>query len=123
MKKITLIIFVFALAFGVQSCKKVEMPTVVTKDATNVEYATATINAEVTGDGNADVTDRGFVYSTIEDLSVGQPGVTKTQTGSGTGAFSLDLSTLSPNTTYYFKAYAENEEGLVYGSKLSFTTK
>lgn len=40
----------------------------------------------------------------------------------GTGAFSLSLTGLSANTTYYVRAYAKNSEGYSYGGEVSFTT-
>jgi hypothetical protein len=43
--------------------------------------------------------------------------------GSGTGSFSATLTGLSPNTTYYARAYATNAQGTSYGSQVSFTTE
>jgi hypothetical protein len=42
--------------------------------------------------------------------------------GSGTGVFTSYLSGLTPNTTYYVRAYATNAAGTSYGNELSFTT-
>lgn len=38
------------------------------------------------------------------------------------GSFSSDIASLSPNTTYYVKAFAENSLGVTYGDEVSFTT-
>lgn len=40
----------------------------------------------------------------------------------GTGSFSSTLDSLSPNTTYYVRAYAVSDNGLAYGEELTFTT-
>ncbi len=40
----------------------------------------------------------------------------------GTGAFFLDVASLDPGATYYFRAYATNPVGTSYGSELSFKT-
>lgn len=41
---------------------------------------------------------------------------------SGEGSFSTTLIWLTPNTTYYVRAYAITEEGIIYGNEESFTT-
>jgi len=47
---------------------------------------------------------------------------TKTLDGSGTGTFTSSLTGLTPNTTYYVRAYATNSVGTAYGNEVSFTT-
>jgi uncharacterized protein (TIGR02145 family) len=47
---------------------------------------------------------------------------TKTVDGTGTGAFPSNLTRLTPNTTYYVRAYAENLAGFGYGEERSFKT-
>jgi hypothetical protein len=42
--------------------------------------------------------------------------------GSGLGTFTAGLNGLTPDTTYYIRAYAVNSIGAVYGSELSFST-
>lgn len=39
------------------------------------------------------------------------------------GSFTVNLTGLEPNTTYYLKAYAINSAGVAYGSEVSFTTQ
>ncbi|HNR94570.1 MAG TPA: lamin tail domain-containing protein, partial [Kiritimatiellia bacterium] len=73
----------------------------------------------MTAQGSAAVTNRGVCYKTSAGVAITD---NKTQSGSGTGAFSVNLSSLSVNTKYYFKAYAINTAGTTLGSELSFTT-
>jgi len=40
-----------------------------------------------------------------------------------TGVFTVSLTELTPNTTYYVRAYATNEAGTGYGDVLTFTTE
>lgn len=40
----------------------------------------------------------------------------------GPGSFSMLIRNLNPGTKYYYRAFAENELGTVYGEELSFTT-
>ena len=95
-------------------------PTVSTKEATNVEYHTATITADVISDGGADVTERGICYSTAENPTTES---TKIISGKGTGSYTINLSNLQDSTTYYVRAYAINKKGIAYGEQKSFMTK
>ena len=45
-----------------------------------------------------------------------------TDDGNGTGTFSSSITNLSASSTYYVRAYAQNEAGTVYGNEKSFTT-
>jgi len=97
----------------------ITIPTVTTTDVTTFTSTSATVGGNVTSDGNATVTDHGVYWGTSQNPeSTG----TKLQIGSGTGTFSTSLSGLSPNTTYYVKAYATNSQGTGYGNEVSFTT-
>lgn len=42
--------------------------------------------------------------------------------GTGTGSYSVGITGLSPNTTYYVRSFATNSVGTGYGSQISFTT-
>lgn len=99
-------------------------PTVFSLDATSVTATSATLNGNVSADGGAEVTERGFVHSTSDATpELGEPGVTQAASASGgTGLIDAALSGLSANTTYYFQAYAINSAGTTYGGVLSFTT-
>ena len=95
-------------------------PTVSINEVTNVGYHTATIAAEVTSDGGADVTERGICYSTAENPTTES---TKIISGKGTGSYTINLSNLQDSTTYYVRAYAINKKGIAYGEQKSFITK
>jgi len=73
----------------------------------------------VTDDGGAEVTSRGVCWSTTENPTTGN---NKTTDGSGTGSFTSSLTSLTPGTEYYIRAYAINSEGTAYGNQVSFTT-
>ena len=45
-----------------------------------------------------------------------------TSDGMGMGNFTSSLEGLSPNTTYYMRAYIVTEYGITYGNEVSFTT-
>jgi uncharacterized repeat protein (TIGR01451 family) len=92
-------------------------PDVTTRNATNVSTSSATLNGRV--DGNGSSVRAWFEYGTNTNL-----GYTTSQNsyGSGSTDYSRSISGLYPNTTYYFRAVAENSDGTDYGSILSFRT-
>ena len=90
-------------------------PTVQTGEATNIAAYSATLVGNVTSDGGATVTERGFVYGTsASDLSQA------VQSGSGMGSFTKAIAGLTASTTYYYKAYATNSVGTAYGEIKEF---
>ena len=97
------------------------IPSVTTGVASSVATSTLTLNGSITVTGGADATQSGFAYGTDATLTT----VIATSTlGAQTGTASLteNLTGLTPNTTYYFRAYATNSAGTGYGSILSTTT-
>ena len=92
---------------------------VTTTTVTNVTSTTAICGGEVISDGGFTVTTRGVCYSTTPNPTVSSP---HTSDGSGTGSFVSNLTPLTPNTTYYYRAYATNANGAVYGEERNFTT-
>ena len=97
----------------------VTAPTVVTSAVTQIAETTAVAGGNVTSDGGASVTERGVVYSTSANPTTAN---SKVASGSGTGAFTCNLTGLQPNTTYYVRAYAVNSKGTSYGEQVTFTT-
>ena len=98
---------------------QVTVPTVTTSTVTQITETTAMAGGNVTSDGGASVTERGVVYSTSSNPTTAS---NKVASGSGTGAFTCNLTGLQPNTTYYVRAYAVNSKGTSYGEEVSFTT-
>lgn len=94
-------------------------PTVTTTSASSVTSTTATTGGNVTADGGANVTVRGVCYGTSQNPTVSG---SHTTDGTGTGAFTSNLTGLTPGTTYYVRAYATNSAGTSYGSQITFTT-
>jgi hypothetical protein len=98
-------------------------PVLTTNAASSVLSTTTALNGEITSDGGASVTARGFVYSTSDNTpTIGEGSVNDQSSGSGIGVFSENVSSLTPNTTYYYQAYATNTSGTSYGGVISFTT-
>jgi hypothetical protein len=96
-------------------------PQLSTGAATNVTPTTATANGTITLLGNPAPTQYGHCWNNVSG-----PTILNNKTTNGpaslTGAFTSALSGLTPNTTYYVKAYATNANGTFYGPEVVFTT-
>ncbi|WP_342646584.1 NHL repeat-containing protein [Mucilaginibacter sp. CSA2-8R] len=65
------------------------------------------------------ITASGVVYS----ASNSNPTISDSQTSTGTNAiFKSDVTGLTPNTTYYLRAYIKSDAGTGYGSVITFKT-
>jgi len=98
----------------------------VSSDAASGVYSgSATINGSVTvTNGGSGESFTGFAWGTNANLSGGDTATTSTVgTTTGAASFNDTISGLSPNTTYYYRAYAQNgTTGYGYGNIASFTT-
>ncbi len=95
------------------------MPTLTTSDVSEITLTTATSGGNITESGGGEITARGVCWGTSENPTIAD---SKTEDGDGTGTFTSDLTSLSPGTTYYVRAYATNSAGTAYGNEISFTT-
>lgn len=122
-KRITAVAIMAVFAIGLTTCKKeieekIDPPTVKAfEGAIIVNYNKASVSAEVTDQGGAEVKSKGFVYG----LSGGN--LDTIFCGSGMGVYSAELNNLEPNTTYVYEAFARNAGGFGTSGKVSFTTK
>ena len=125
MKNYTLIYLVFLpwLLFTLLwDCKKDSIkvaPTVTLAPLTNITSTSATTGGDVTSDGGTTVTARGVCWGTNQNPAING---NKTNDGAGIGAFSSQVTGLSPVTLHYLRAYATNSLGTSYGSQTNFTT-
>ena len=97
----------------------VAVPTLVTTDASGITQTTVTSGGTISNDGGAVVTERGIVYSTSSNPTTTN---TKVSSVSGTGSFSVNATSLTPNTTYFIRSYAINSAGTGYGNNITFQT-
>jgi len=105
---------------GIITIKGPTVPTVETAEVTNIKSKMATGGGKVISSGGFAVTKRGVCWGTSQ-----YPTVTNdhTEDGTGAGEFFSNIGNLQPNTTYYVRAYAENEKGVAYGNQVTFTTE
>jgi uncharacterized protein (TIGR02145 family) len=115
--------FVLAVAFSVflNSCKKKEQipPTVNTLEVTDIFSTTAKGLGEVVREGSSPVTARGACWSTSPSPTISD---NKTTDGTGIGKYESSITGLTPNTTYYARAYATNSAGTSYRNDWTFKT-
>ena len=109
---------------AVQSFTTLAKPTASTTAASNITSTTATLNGNITSDGGATISARGFVYarSNTDYLTIGATGVTDVALSGTTGVFTENITGLTAGTIYYYRAYATNSFGTAYGREQSFTT-
>lgn len=99
------------------------LPAVTTALPENITTNTVKLGGNVTSSGISPVTARGVVWT----LSATAPptilvNLGKTTNGVGLGTFIDNVSNLTPNITYYVRAYATSLYGTNYGEVVSFTT-
>ncbi|MDP5199884.1 MBG domain-containing protein [Flavobacterium sp. DG2-3] len=100
----------------------IQAPAVTTTTpVTNFGAKTATLGGS-NDNGGATILNRGIVWSTTPNPVLAGGGVTNVTTSNGTGAFTVNATSLPEGTLIYYRAYAENSAGTSYGSNQSFTT-
>jgi murein DD-endopeptidase MepM/ murein hydrolase activator NlpD len=94
-------------------------PTVTTTSATSITTSGATLNGSVNPNGSACTS--WFQYGT--STSYGSTTQTMPYNGSSTSPITMNWSigSLSPGTTYHFRAVSQNSVGTNYGNDMSFT--
>jgi hypothetical protein len=90
------------------------VPKVATGSSSAVSYTSLTTGGNVVAEGGFSVSSRGVCWSTSPNPTVTL--TTKTIDGAGIGNFTSSITGLTPNTTYYVRAYATNSVGTDYGA-------
>ena len=106
------------------------LPTLDTLSATGINHSSATLNGEITDTGGENADERGFVWGTTTqgdpgDVAPASAGYDDNSTETGdfpAETFAHAIVGLTPETTYYVRAYAHNSAGYAYGDEISFAT-
>jgi len=107
--------------YGTQtSFTTIDVPELTTTAISNLTNNSAQSGGSISTDNGSAITVKGVVWSTSPNPTILLS--TKTSNGTGTGNFTSNLTSLSPSTTYYVKAYATNAAGTGYGDQVILTT-
>jgi hypothetical protein len=93
------------------------IPTLTTTAIGAITTTSAASGGNVTIDGGTTVIARGVCWNTSPNPTRAN---SKTEDGTGTGAFTSSITGLTAYATYYVKAYATNSVGTAYGNERSF---
>ena len=92
-------------------------PTVTTNDATGIGQTSATLNATITNPSGVTITAKGFEWK----QTIGGSYTTIAGTGTGNN-FTANLTGLTANTNYTFRAFITFNGTTVTGDEMTFTT-
>ena len=112
------LLLLVALMYFLLSCKKEAakvLPTVTTSAVTNIIANSVTTGGDITTDGGSQIIARGVCWSTSQNPTISND---KTSDGIGSGIFTSYITGLTPNKTYYIRAYSTNSVGTSYGNQL-----
>lgn len=97
---------------------EIHLPSVSIPLATNVHSSLAILSAEVTSAGGGHISSTGFVISTNHNPTRNDQNIECNSTIS----LGATVNGLTPQTTYYIRAYAVNEAGITYSEEIQITT-
>jgi len=100
---------------------KAILPVITTNtiEISSIKGNTATCGGNLVSDGGSAIIKRGICWSTNSNPTIEND--YSVETG-GTGSYSSNLTSLSPNTVYYVRAYATNGVGTAYGDPVNFNS-
>jgi uncharacterized protein (TIGR02145 family) len=93
-------------------------PSLVTFKVSLITSTTAECGGSILYDGGSTVIEKGVCWSISSNPTIVGP---HTSDGARIGSFISSLSSLTPNTEYYVRAYATNGAGTGYGNEVPFT--
>lgn len=109
-------------AYGeeIEFTTNVILATITIQPISDISKNTAKATAQISFNGGGTVSERGFVWNTLESPTTNLG--TKLTDESGNDSYIGTITGLTPNTTYYVRAYAVNEAGTSYSNQVSFRT-
>jgi beta-xylosidase len=120
MKYISKLVMLFAIGMMATACSENDLAEldapleVSTPSVSAVSATSAVVSVKATG---SHITSRGICYSTSANPTVNDIKVPGSQ-----ASMTLPLKSLSKNTTYYVRGYAQTSYDVVYSSEVNFTT-
>lgn len=104
---------------GNQPTVDTTLPRVVTSAVFDITETQASGGGVIITDGGSDIVERGLCWGTsVRPVVSGD----HAHDSLGLGTFTILMTDLIPDTTYYVRAYAINGKGIGYGDQVSFRT-
>jgi len=104
----------------VTTTTKAILPVITTTEISAIAISSAKSGGNITSDGGLPITARGVCWGTVQNPTIAN---SKTVSeASITGSFISSLAGLTPNITYFARAYATNSMGTAYGEQVTFVT-
>ena len=98
-------------------------PTIITGDASGISERSATIKGQLISVGNVSMKSKKlYLYSTDPTADPKAIMAEFTNADLTVGEYSQTINNLKPGTTYYYRAYAANDNGETWGEVKTFTT-
>jgi uncharacterized protein (TIGR02145 family) len=95
------------------------LPVLTTDSVNNITVYSAVCHGSVLDQGSSQLTARGVCWDTSPEPDISG---SHTVEGGGPGLFESSFTGLTPNTLYYIRTYASNNEGTSYGNEISFSS-
>ena len=120
MNKIIICFFIVCNLFFFSSCKKdkKKLP-IVTTSTLDAEIISAKVSGVLYEEGDSKVTEKGICWGTTDDVSIANNKIISTTKEM---TFTLEITGLEYEKTYFVRAYAMSGLGVSYGKVRSFTT-
>lgn len=96
------------------------VPKVETGEVLQIMQTSAVVKGTVVNDGGTTIIEKGVCWSTDSIPTIADNCI---PSETGEASFSVSITGLSEETTYYVRVYAINEVGVGYGVEKSFTTE
>jgi len=99
---------------------KAVLPVITTTAISSVTITTAKSGGNIISNGGTIVTEHGICWGTTQNpTTAGNKIISESP---GTGIYTGSLISLTPNITYFVRAYATNVAGTAYGEQITFQT-
>ena len=98
-------------------------PTITTNAVTSITNTAATGNINISNPNGLSIATAGIVYSNINNIpTISDNFIAHSIVGNLAGNYTINLSSLIANTTYYIRAYINYKGTIYYGALQIFTT-
>lgn len=114
----SIIAFLFVL-IGYSCTDKLAIPVVVTAPVSDIRSTSALCGGTIVSGGGENLLQQGICWSVEKNPTISNDYVYDTV---GLSSFSVTITGLLPNASYYTRSFATNTEGTGYGPIVQFTT-